>query len=127
MRDLGENLGLAFQIRDDLFDYGAVDIGKPIGIDLQEKKLTLPLIYALRTCERSERKHIMKIVRKKKKSRQDIRQVAQFVEREGGLAYARSTMESHAEDARRLLRTFPPTDARDVFMDLIDFTVLRKK
>ncbi|MFQ5570208.1 MAG: polyprenyl synthetase family protein [Rhodothermales bacterium] len=127
MRALGENLGLAFQIRDDLFDYGAVGIGKPIGIDLQEKKLTLPLIYALRTSERKERKRIMKIVRKDKKNRRDLRVVTQFVEETGGLAYARSKMIAYADEARHTLQDFPPTDARNALLDLIDYTVLRKK
>ena len=127
MHTMGENLGLAFQIRDDLFDYGAVDIGKPIGIDLQEKKLTLPLIYALRTTGTSDRKRIMKIVRKKKKNRADLRTVAQFVEETGGLAYAREKMAAYASIARQILTTFPPTPARDALMDLTDFIVLRKK
>ncbi|HMB89199.1 MAG TPA: polyprenyl synthetase family protein [Rhodothermales bacterium] len=127
MRSLGENLGLAFQIRDDLFDYGAMDVGKPLGIDLQEKKLTLPLIYALRNAEKSERKRVMKIIRKKKKSRADTRTVAQFVEAQGGISYARDKMEGFAQEARALLATFPPTPARDTLRDLIDFTVQRQK
>lgn len=127
MRDVGENLGLAFQIRDDLFDYGAVDVGKPLGIDLQEKKLTLPLIYALRTTEPGDRKRIMKIVRKKKKTRDDVRTVARFVEETGGLAYAHAKMVTYTDEARRGLATFPPTSARDAMMDLTEFIVLRKK
>ncbi len=127
MKEMGENLGLAFQIRDDLFDFGAVDVGKPIGIDLQEKKLTLPLIYALRTADSGDRKRIMKIVRKKKKDRADIRTVAHFVNDTGGLAYAREKMKAHAAEARRILATFPPTPARDARTDLADFIVLRKK
>lgn len=127
MRMMGENLGLAFQIRDDLFDYGAVDVGKPVGIDLQEKKLTLPLIYGLRNADRADRKRIMKIVRKKKKSRADLRQVTKFVEETGGLAYAREKMIYHAGEARRLLETFDPTPARDAMMDLTAYITLRKK
>ncbi len=127
MHKMGENLGLAFQIRDDLFDYGAVDVGKPVGIDLQEKKLTLPLIYALRTATPGDRKRIMKIVRKKKKNRADLRAVTQFVEETGGLDYAREKMAAYAAEARQLLTTFPPTPARDALMDLADFIVLRKK
>ncbi|MDX1547263.1 MAG: polyprenyl synthetase family protein, partial [Rhodothermales bacterium] len=126
MRAFGEHLGLAFQIRDDLFDYGAVDVGKPLGIDLQEKKLTLPLIVALREADASERRRIMKIVRKKKKSRDDVRAVAQFVEDAGGLAYARRRMQEEAEAARRLLADLPPTEARDALDDLVAFTVMRK-
>lgn len=127
MRSLGENLGLAFQIRDDLFDYGAMDVGKPLGIDLQEKKLTLPLIYALRQADKGERKRIMKIIRKKKKSRTDTRTVAQFVEAQGGIAYARDKMEGFAQEAHELLATFSPTPARDTLRDLINFTVQRQK
>lgn len=127
MRELGEQLGLAFQIRDDLFDFGAKDIGKPIGIDLQEKKMTLPLIHALREADRHERKRILKIVRKKKKSRADIRTVATFVEQHGGLAYARARMEAHADEAHRLLATFPASEAHTAMGDLIDYTVQREK
>lgn len=127
MRLLGEKLGLAFQIRDDLFDYGLEDVGKPLGIDLQEKKLTLPLIYALRQADRRERKAIMQIVRRKKKTREDVRRVAAFVEAHGGLTYARSHMRELAEEARALLAPFPPTEARAAFYDLIDYTVERTK
>jgi len=127
MRVLGERLGLAFQIRDDLFDYGIEDVGKPLGIDLQEKKLTLPLIFALRESEPSERRRILKIVRQKKKSRADIRTVGAFVEERGGLAYAHRQMKSLADEASSLLAGFPPTDARDALLNLISYTVSRKK
>lgn len=127
MRMLGEKLGLAFQIMDDLFDYGPDDVGKPLGIDLQEKKLTLPLIHALREAEPRERKAVMQIVRQKRKSRADIRTVAAFVDRWGGLAYARSRMHQLAEEARTLLAPFPPSDAHTALHDLITFTVTRQR
>lgn len=127
MRLMGEKLGLAFQIRDDLFDFGVEDVGKPIGIDLQEKKMTLPLIYALREADRQERRHIMQIVRKKKKGRADIREVARFVEARGGIAYARDRMASFAEEARELLHTFEPSTARSALLALVDYTVNRRK
>lgn len=127
MRRMGESLGLAFQIRDDLFDFGVEDVGKPIGIDLQEKKMTLPLIHALREADRSERSRIMQIVRKKKKDRADIRTVAAFVEARGGITYARDQMAALADEARALLQPFPPTDARDALLALVDYTVLRRK
>ncbi len=127
MRDVGEQLGLAFQIRDDLFDYGVEDVGKPIGIDLQEKKMTLPLIHALRESSPRERRTVLKIVRKKKKSRRDVRDVARFVELHGGIAYAREKMDEHADGARERLKTFPPTTARDAMLDLVDYTVRRSK
>jgi octaprenyl-diphosphate synthase len=127
MRRMGESLGLAFQIRDDLFDYGVEDVGKPIGIDLQEKKLTLPLIHSLREAPASDRRRIMKVVRKKKKSRQDIREVSAFVHERGGIQYARTLMEEHADIARSILETFPDSEARQAMIDLVEYTVNRSK
>lgn len=127
MRQVGEQLGLAFQIRDDLFDFGIEDVGKPIGIDLQEKKLTLPLIHALEQAGKSERRRILRMVRKKKKSRADVREIARFAQDAGGTAYARAKMQALAGEAREILLTFPPTPARDALLDLADYTVQRKR
>lgn len=127
LRAVGEKLGLAFQIRDDLFDFGDVDVGKPLGIDLQEKKMTLPLIVALREADGAERKRILRIVRQKKKSREDVRTVAAFVRDHGGLAYARAQMLALADEAAATLSQFPPTPARDALLDLTAFVVARKK
>ncbi len=127
LRQIGEQMGLAFQIRDDLFDFGVADVGKPLGIDLKEKKMTLPLIAALRNADRSERKRIMRIVRKRKQSRADVREVGVFVESHGGIAYAREAMTRHAQQAREMLDSFPATDAREAMISLIDYTVTRRK
>jgi octaprenyl-diphosphate synthase len=127
MRTMGEKLGLAFQIRDDLFDFGVKDVGKPIGIDLQEKKLTLPLIYALRESGRRETRRIMKIVRQDEKSRSDIRTVSEFVTERGGIDYARKQMTTLAREAYALLTEFPPSEARAALLNLVAFTVQRKK
>jgi octaprenyl-diphosphate synthase len=127
MRTMGEKLGLAFQIRDDLFDFGIKDVGKPIGIDLQEKKMTLPLIYALRESGRGEKRRIMNIVQQDDKSRSDIRTVSQFVADRGGIAYARRRMNAFAREAHAQLVDVPPSDARDALLDLVAFTVQRKK
>ena len=127
LREIGEKLGLAFQIRDDLFDFGDVDVGKPLGIDLQEKKMTLPLIVALREADDAERKRVLKIVKKSKKSRDDIHAVGEFVRRMGGLAYARERMQTLAAEAAEALAAFPPTEARDALLDLAAFIVARKK
>jgi octaprenyl-diphosphate synthase len=126
MRQMGETLGLAFQIRDDLFDFGVKDVGKPIGIDLQEKKLTLPLIVALRRADERTRRRIMQIVRRKKKSRDDIRAVAAFVTEHGGIAYAQAKMDALADEARTLLETLPPSPARDALAGLTAYTVKRR-
>lgn len=126
MQLMGEKLGMAFQIRDDLFDYGVKDVGKPLGIDLQEKKMTLPLIYALQHTDEANKKRIMRIVRKKKKSRSDIREVSQFVHDTGGISYTRERMHAYANEARDLLMTFPDSPARSSMLDLVDYTVKRE-
>jgi octaprenyl-diphosphate synthase len=127
MRTAGEQLGLAFQIRDDLFDYSTEDAGKPIGIDLQEKKLTLPLIYALREAAPGEKRRIMKIVRQDDKSRDDLQAVATFVAEHGGIDYAREQMHRYAGTARQHFRSFPQSAARDALIGLTVFTVQRSR
>ncbi len=126
-KDFGQALGMAFQIRDDLFDFGVKDIGKPLGIDLQEKKMTLPLIYSLGKASKSEKKRILNIVRKKGKSKRDIREVATFVESSGGTTYATEKMLSFASEAHQLLERLPESDARNSLGDLVSFTVTRSK
>ena len=127
MHQFGEKLGMAFQIRDDLFDYGIKDVGKPLGIDLQEKKMTLPLIFSLDHAPRKEKKRIMGIVRRKKKSRADIKEVNKFVLELGGIDYTRNRMYDFAEEARSILLTFPESPARSAMLDLVQFTIQRQK
>ncbi len=126
MKAFGEALGLAFQIRDDLFDYGSEDVGKPLGIDVQERKMTLPLIYALRETDPGEARRIRRIVRKKRKSRRQVDEVIAFVREAGGLSYATARMHDHASEARRLLLTFEPSEARRALESLVTYTVQRK-
>ncbi|MEM6644991.1 MAG: polyprenyl synthetase family protein [Bacteroidota bacterium] len=127
LKQLGEKLGLAFQIRDDLFDFGVKDVGKPIGIDIQEKKLTLPLIYALRETDAATRKRIMKIIRKSKKTKADIRTVSAFAFEAGGIDYARRAMQGYASEARALLAPFEASTAKAALNGIIDYTVQRGK
>ncbi len=127
MRAFGESLGLAFQIRDDLFDFGTADVGKPLGIDLQEKKITLPLIHALRSSSKKERRAILKIVRQDEKDWNDIKRIRRFVQERGGIDYARNAMRQHARDALHQLASLPPTPARDALVDLVAFTVARSR
>lgn len=127
MHAFGEALGLAFQIRDDLFDFGVQDAGKPVGIDLQEKKMTLPLIVALRRADRSDRRRIMKIVQKDEKSREDLRTVTRFVTTNHGIAYAREAMQSQADMALQHLMGLPPSPARDALAGLTRFTIERDR
>ena len=127
MDKFGETLGLAFQIRDDLFDFSVEDAGKPVGIDLQEKKMTLPLIVALREADRREKKRILRIVDQDDKDRDDLRTIGAFVDEHGGIAYARSKMESLAADARSLLSALPPSEARASLVGLTQFAIQRSR
>jgi len=127
MDEFGETLGLAFQIRDDLFDFSVEDAGKPIGIDLQEKKMTLPLIVSLRAAGRREKKRILKIVDQDDKDRDDLRTIAAFVNEHGGIEHARRKMESLAADARSLLSALPPSQARTSLAGLTQFTIQRSR
>lgn len=128
-RAIGETLGLAFQIRDDLFDYDtdAASVGKPVGLDLQERKMTLPLILALDAASAAERRHIRRIVRQRRKSRAETAEVLRFVERSGGLAAARQRMDHLAAEAADALRTFPPSDAREALVGLCAYVAARKR
>ncbi len=127
MDEFGETLGLAFQIRDDLFDFSVEDAGKPIGIDLQEKKMTLPLIVALREAGRREKKRILNLVDTDDKSRDDLQTIAAFVDEHGGIDYARSKMRSLAAEARSLLGALPPSEARTSLVGLTQFAIQRSR
>jgi octaprenyl-diphosphate synthase len=123
----GEKLGLAFQIRDDLFDFGVTDVGKPLGIDLKEKKMTLPLIYGLEHASPADRKAVMRIVRKRKKSRSDVKHVAEFAQQSGGVDYARQRMVALADEAIGLLSELPESDARKALEEIAAYTVSRSR
>ncbi|MCZ6757253.1 MAG: polyprenyl synthetase family protein [Bacteroidetes bacterium] len=125
MRLFGEKLGLAFQIRDDLFDYGEKDVGKPLGLDIEDKKMTLPLIYALQAADPAERRKILKLVRKSKKGKSEIRQISEFVKSKGGLDYARGKMNTLAEQASEMLGDLNHSEARDALESLVTYTVSR--
>ncbi len=127
MKIMGEKLGLAFQIRDDLFDFGADDTGKPAGIDLKEKKLTLPLIYSLSQADSRDRKRIMRIVRRNRKNKDDLAEVLEFVDSSGGLEYARQRMRRLADDAQAILAEMPGSAARSAMSGLIEYTIRRRR
>lgn len=127
MDQFGETLGQAFQIRDDLFDFSVEDAGKPIGIDLQEKKMTLPLIVSLREADRREKKRILKIVDQDDKDRDDLQTIASFVDEHGGIEHARRKMESLAAEARSLLSALPPSEARASLAGLTQFAIQRSR
>lgn len=127
MRLFGETIGMAFQIRDDLFDFGASDVGKPLGIDIKEKKMTLPLIYALQQTDKQNRKSIIRKIKRHSEEPATIREVIEFVRQSGGLEYARKVMFQFRDDAFEILHTFPPSPARESLEDLVNFVVEREK
>ncbi|MBK8555667.1 MAG: polyprenyl synthetase family protein [Lewinellaceae bacterium] len=123
----GEKTGIAFQIRDDLFDLGTDDVGKPLGIDNKEKKMTLPLIYALNNSDRSTRKHIINLVRNESHKNDKVAEVIAFVNQSGGIGYAREAMYQYRQEAFDILDTLPESAAREAMRDLLVFVTERKK
>ena len=126
-RLFGEKVGIAFQIKDDLFDYGDAEIGKPLGIDIKEKKMTLPLIFALQNTDTSTKKRIIQMIKKESEDANKVREVIDFVKSTGGLAYANQKMNEIAEEARAILATFPASEYRNSLGDLISYTIERNK
>ncbi|HYE80290.1 MAG TPA: polyprenyl synthetase family protein, partial [bacterium] len=130
-RRFGELTGLAFQIKDDLFDYGSPAdaglIGKPVGIDIKEKKMTLPLIHALRQADWLTRRRIIYTIRNNTGKRRELDQVMDFVRHHGGLDYAARRMNELHEEAVRALHTFPDSPARQALADLLRYTIEREK
>ncbi len=127
MGEFGENVGMAFQIKDDLFDYGAFEIGKPTGIDIREKKMTLPLIHALSKASSSEKSRIKRLVKKSEKKPKVVHEVIDFVKTSGGIEYATSVMESFHNKAKEILNSLPPSDYRTSLEHLVQFTIERTK
>ena len=127
MRLFGEKIGVAFQIRDDLFDYGDEDVGKPLGIDIKEKKMTLPLIHALQTTDAGTRKRIIRTIKRHHNKPERVREVIEFVRNSGGLSYARAAMLRYRDEAFQILYEFPQNDARDALENLVNYVVKRKK
>lgn len=128
MKMFGEKVGMAFQIKDDLFDYGSGDgIGKPTGIDIKERKLTLPLIYTLNKVGNKERRQMVKVVKHYNTDKKKVQGVIDAVVEAGGMAYAEETMQSFRREALDLLHTMPESDARNSLEGLVNYTVDRKK
>jgi octaprenyl-diphosphate synthase len=128
MKEFGENIGVAFQIRDDILDYEGTGItGKAVGNDIKEKKITLPLIHALEQCANSKKKQILNIVRKKKKSRSEISEVIRFVSEYGGLDYAELKMNQYRDKAIAILDSYAESPARESLREFVLYTTSRKK
>lgn len=127
MHDIGMCVGIAFQIRDDLFDYGVDDVGKPRRNDIQERKVTLPLIKALESVGLMKKTRIRYLMRKRNKKNEEIEEIVEFVHQNGGIEYAQSIMNEYAQKAINGLSTLPATEDREAFKDLIQFIIKRKK
>ncbi|MBU7576669.1 MAG: polyprenyl synthetase family protein [Flavihumibacter sp.] len=126
LKDFGEKVGIAFQIKDDLFDYGSEDIGKPTGNDIKEKKLTLPLIYSLNQADKATRRRLVNIIKNDHKNPEQVRQVIDFVVQTGGIRYATDKMIQYRDEALSILHEFPETDSRLALEELVRFTTDRK-
>jgi octaprenyl-diphosphate synthase len=126
MRRFGENVGMAFQIKDDLFDYGPDEVGKPTGNDIKEKKLTLPLIYTLTNSDAATRRQLIYIIKNQNKDPEKVRQVIETVKSSGGIDYAHSKMIGYRDQALSILQTFDNVEVRNGLEELVRYTTDRK-
>lgn len=127
MSEFGLKVGMAFQIKDDLFDYGSSEIGKPTGIDIQERKITLPLIYALRNATSSEKSRILKLVKSSGKKTRNVKEVIEFVKNSEGIDYAIGVMQRYYDDALAILEDLPDSEFKKSLSSLVKFTIDRTK
>ena len=126
MKAFGEKVGIAFQIKDDLFDYSIQDVGKPTGNDIKEKKLTLPLIYTLNTIDKKTRREIIYVIKNENTSKARRNFVLDIVSKSGGIEYTVGKMNEYKKEALDILHSFPPSDIRTGFEDLVNFVTDRK-
>ena len=128
MRQFGTRLGIAFQIKDDLFDYQVVNrSGKPSGIDIKEQKMTLPLIHALAQSKASQRRKIIRTIKKDHRDPKKVAEVVDFVNASGGIAYAEEAMKRYRDEAIELLMHFEEAPVRNALEALVHYVIERKK
>lgn len=128
MKLIGENIGIAFQIKDDLFDYESGGLfGKPTGIDIKEQKMTLPLIYTLQNTDNANKNRIINIIKNHNTDPVKVKSVVESVKKEHGMTYATMKMNEYKDKALSLINQLPESDYRSSFIDLINYTVNRKK
>jgi octaprenyl-diphosphate synthase len=128
LADFGYNLGIAFQMADDLFDYTLTtsDFGKEVGADLREGKLTLPVISALDKATADDRDLMINIIQDPNFSPEDFRTLVELLDKHGGIAYTRKAAASYIETAKQALSIFEPTQAKDIMMDIADYALARR-
>jgi octaprenyl-diphosphate synthase len=127
MRKFGELIGMAFQIKDDLFDYGERKIGKPTGIDIKEQKMTLPLIYTLNNANKKDRKWLINSVKNHNKDKRRVKEVIEFVKSNGGLEYAQQKMKSYQKNALSLLDAYPESEFKSSLTEMVEYVIEREK
>lgn len=127
MWDFGIKVGMAFQIKDDLFDYGTEEIGKPVGIDIKEKKMTLPLIYALKDASWSEKRRVINLIKNHSHKPKKVKEVIEFVKKSGGIEYSIEVMTKFHNEALAILEKFPDSEYKKSLQKLIDYTINRHK
>lgn len=127
MRKFGELIGMAFQIKDDLFDYGQQKIGKPTGIDIKEQKMTLPLIYALNQASKKDKKWLINSVKNHNKDSKRVQEVIQFVKDSNGLVYAEEKMHAYKDEALQYLEKYPESDYKASLLLMVDYVINREK
>jgi octaprenyl-diphosphate synthase len=126
MRYFGELIGMAFQIKDDLFDYTDEAIGKPTGIDIKEQKMTLPLIYTLNHCSSKEKSWIINSIKNHNKDKKRVKEVIALVKKIGGLTYAEQKMKQFQQDALQILKDFPSSTYKDSLELMVNYVIERK-
>ena len=128
MYSIGQDAGIAFQIKDDIFDYQSKGLlGKPTGNDIKEKKITLPLLHVLNEADRSERKRILRLIKRKNNSSKVVEELIQLVTEKGGLEYAEQKMNEFKDRAIAGLKEFPDCEARESLIELMNYIATRKK
>ena len=126
MRKFGELIGIAFQIKDDLFDYSDAKIGKPTGIDIKEQKMTLPLIFALNNCDAKENKWLINSVKNHNKDKMRVKEIIAFVKEKGGIEYTTSKMEEYQQQALEILNTYPDSEYKNSLKLMVNYVIDRK-
>ena len=127
MRLFGEYIGMAFQIKDDLFDYTDGPIGKPTGIDIKEQKMTLPLIAVLNTVPDKEKKWLINSIKNHNKDKKRVKEVIEFVKNNNGLEFAEQKMLSFYKKAKDILNDFPNSQYKEALLLMMEYVIIRKK
>jgi octaprenyl-diphosphate synthase len=127
MRKFGELIGIAFQIKDDLFDYTEEKIGKPTGIDIKEQKMTLPLIYSINHSSKKERRWLINSVKNHNKNKKRVKEVIEFVKESGGIEYTIEKMKEYQAKATEILNVYPDSPYKDSLLTMVNYVIDREK